>query len=158
MLMSSSDYRESLRRFRPTVFVNGRRVDSVADDAALAPGLNAIGLTYDFARDPQHAPLMLATQASSGCTVNRLLHINATTTDLLYKLEAIRLLCKHSGCAQRYLTHDAFNALFQSTRRIDDAHGTQYHQRFLAYMHRIQDEDLTCGVAMTDAKGDRSKR
>jgi len=33
-----------------------RRVDSVADDAALAPGLNAIGLTYDFARDPQHAP------------------------------------------------------------------------------------------------------
>jgi 4-hydroxybutyryl-CoA dehydratase / vinylacetyl-CoA-Delta-isomerase len=25
-------------------------------------------------------------------------------------------------------------------------------------MHRIQDEDLTCGVAMTDAKGDRSKR
>jgi aromatic ring hydroxylase len=91
MLMSSSDYRESLRRFRPTVFVNGRRIDSVADDAALAPGINAIGLTYDFARDREHAPLMLATQASSGRTVNRLLHINATTTDLLYKLEAVRL-------------------------------------------------------------------
>ncbi|HZF36766.1 MAG TPA: 4-hydroxyphenylacetate 3-hydroxylase N-terminal domain-containing protein, partial [Candidatus Angelobacter sp.] len=158
MLMSSSDYRESLRRFRPTVFVNGRRVDSVADDAALAPGLNAIGLTYDFARDPQHAPLMLATQASSGCTVNRLLHIDATTTDLLYKLEAVRLLCRHSGCAQRYLTHDALNAIWQATHRIDADESTDYHERFLAYLHEVQDADLTLGVAMTDAKGDRSKR
>ena len=158
MLMSSSDYRESLRRFRPTVFVNGRRVDSVADDAALAPGLNAIGLTYDFARAPEHAPLMLATQGSSGRTVNRLLHINATTTDLLYKLEAVRLLCRHCGCAQRYLSHDALNAIWQATHRVDADAGTDYHARFLAYLHDVQDSDLTLGVAMTDAKGDRSKR
>ncbi len=31
-LMSSADYRESLRRYRPMVFVDGRRVDSVADE------------------------------------------------------------------------------------------------------------------------------
>ena len=30
-LMSGADYRESLRRYRPTVFVDGRRVESVAD-------------------------------------------------------------------------------------------------------------------------------
>jgi 4-hydroxybutyryl-CoA dehydratase/vinylacetyl-CoA-Delta-isomerase len=116
MLMSSSDYRESLRRFRPTVFVNGRRVDSVADDAALAPGINAIGLTYDFARAPEHAPLMLATQGSSGRTVNRLLHINATTTDLLYKLEVVaaalpaqrlRAALPHPRRPQRHLAGDA---------------------------------------------------
>jgi 4-hydroxybutyryl-CoA dehydratase/vinylacetyl-CoA-Delta-isomerase len=158
MLMSSSDYRESLRQFRPTVFVNGRRVDSVADDPAFAPGLNAIGLTYDFAHAPEHAPLMLATQATSGRTVNRLLHINATTTDLLYKLEAVRLLCRHSGCAQRYLTHDALNAIWQATHRIDADENTDYHQRLLAYLHQVQDADRTLGVAMTDAKGDRSKR
>ena len=158
LLMSSSDYRESLRRLTPTVFVNGRRVDSVADDAALAPGLNAIGLTYDFALRPEHATLMLATQASSGRTVNRLLHVNATTTDLLCKLEAVRLLCRYSGCAQRYLSHDALNAIWQATHRIDAAEGTDYHQRFRAYLHKVQDADLTLGVAMTDAKGDRSKR
>jgi 4-hydroxybutyryl-CoA dehydratase/vinylacetyl-CoA-Delta-isomerase len=58
----------------------------------------------------------------------------------------------------RYLSHDAFNAIFQATHRIDAAEGTDYHQRFLAYLHRIQDEDLTCAVAMTDGKGDRSLR
>src|SRR5258706_9396861 len=108
MLMSSSDFRESLRRFEPTVFVNGSRVESIADAPLLAPGINAIGVSYDFALAPEHKPLMLATQASSGRVVNRMLHIDETSTDLLYKLEAVRLLCKHSGCAQRYLTHDAF--------------------------------------------------
>jgi 4-hydroxybutyryl-CoA dehydratase/vinylacetyl-CoA-Delta-isomerase len=69
----------------------------------------------------------------------------------------VRLVCRESGCAQRYLVHDAFNGIFQATKRADAQHGTDYHQRFLAYMHEVQDEDLTLGIAMTDAKGDRSK-
>src|SRR5271157_4350140 len=158
MLMSAADYRESLRRFNPVVFVNGRRIESVADDPVLAPGINAVGTTYDFAFEPEYRPLMLATQASSGREVNRMLHINETSVDLLSKLEAVRLLCKHCGCAQRYLTHDALNAIWQATHRIDADKGADYHQRFVTYLHQIQDEDLTLGVAMTDAKGDRSKR
>jgi 4-hydroxybutyryl-CoA dehydratase/vinylacetyl-CoA-Delta-isomerase len=70
----------------------------------------------------------------------------------------VRLVCKVSGCAQRYLTHDALNGLFQATKRTDDNHGTYYSQRFLNYLHDVLDRDLTLGVAMTDAKGDRSKR
>src|SRR3954470_7704039 len=158
MLMSAADYRESLRRYRPRVFLNGQAVESVADESLLAPGVNAIGVTYDFALKPEHAALMTARQGTSGQTVNRMLHINETTTDLLYKLEAVRLLCREVGCAQRYLCHDALNGLFQATKRTDDNHGTDYHQRLLATLHRVQDEDLTLGIAMTDAKGDRSKR
>ncbi|MCA1972185.1 MAG: hypothetical protein LDL44_05050 [Caenispirillum sp.] len=158
MLMSAADYRESLRRYRPRVFLDGRAVESVADEPLLAPGINAVGVTYDFARREEHAAIMTARQGTSGKTVNRMLHINETSTDLLYKLEAVRLVCQESGCAQRYLTHDALNALFQATKRTDDAHGTAYHDRFLAYLHDVQDRDLTLGVAMTDAKGDRSQR
>jgi 4-hydroxybutyryl-CoA dehydratase/vinylacetyl-CoA-Delta-isomerase len=100
---------------------------------------------------------MLARQGSSGKTVNRMLHIDESSTDLLYKLEAVRLVCQESGCAQRYLAHDALNGILQATKRCDDAHGSDYHQRFLAYLHRVQDEDLALGIAMTDAKGDRSR-
>lgn len=157
MLMSAAEYRDSLRRYRPRVYVDGRAVESVADDPDLAPGIAAIGVTYDFALRDEHALLMRATQRTSGKVVNRMLHMNDSSTDLLYKLEAVRLLCKHSGCAQRYLSHDALNALFQSTQRLDaETGGRAYHARFLNYLHRVQDEDLTLGVAMTDAKGDRS--
>lgn len=158
MLMTAADYRESLRAYKPRVFVNGSAVHSVADEPLLAPGVNAVGITYDFAHAPEHLPVMTARQGTSGKTVNRMLHIDGTSADLLQKLEAVRLVCKVSGCAQRYLSHDALNGLFQATKRTDGAHGTDYHQRFLAYLHEVQDRDLTLGIAMTDAKGDRSKR
>ncbi len=157
MLMDAAEFRESLRRYHPRVFVNGQRVESVADEPLLAPGIAGIGVAYEFAHRPEHAAIMTARQGTSGKTVNRMTHIDETSTDLLYKLEAVRLVCQESGCAQRYLVHDALNGLFQATKRTDAAHGTDYHDRFLAYMHRVQDEDLTFAIAMTDAKGDRSR-
>ena len=159
LLMSGADYRDSLRRYRPQVYIDGRKVDSVADEAALRPGVNAIALTYDHALQPKYAPIMTARQASSNRLVNRFSHINNSAADLLNKLEAVRLVCQETGCAQRYLTHDALNAIGQVCARIDDARGsTEHRARFQAYLHRIQDQDLSLGVAMTDAKGDRSKR
>lgn len=45
MLMTAADYRESLRGYRPRVFVEGKRVESVADEPLLTPGIAAIGVT-----------------------------------------------------------------------------------------------------------------
>jgi 4-hydroxybutyryl-CoA dehydratase / vinylacetyl-CoA-Delta-isomerase len=158
-MLTAEEYRESLRRYRPRVFVDGEAVDSVADEPRLAPGIAAIGVTYDFATRPEHAEVMTAKQATSGRTVNRLAHINETNQDLLQKLEATRLVCRESGCAQRYLTHDGLNALSAATRIADANHaGVARYERFLAYLHRVQDDDLTLGIAMTDGKGDRSMR
>ena len=158
-LMSGDDFRESLRRYKPRVFLDGQQVASVADERGFGPGINAIALTYDYALKPKYAPIMTAVQHTSGKVVNRLSHINTSSGDLLNKLEAVRLVCQETGCAQRYLTHDAMNAIGQVSARIDDARGTTENTaRFLNYLHRVQDQDLTLGVAMTDAKGDRSKR
>ncbi|MCC2104143.1 MAG: 4-hydroxyphenylacetate 3-hydroxylase, partial [Hyphomicrobiales bacterium] len=158
MLMNAADYRESLRAYSPRVFIEGRQIDSVADEPLLAPGVAGVGVTYDFAHVEAHRKLMTATQPTSGKTVNRMVHVSENSADLLAKLEAVRLVCKTSGCAQRYLTHDALNGIYQATRRADDAHATDYSQRFLNYLHEVQGKDLTLGVAMTDAKGDRSLR
>ena len=159
MLMSGDDFRESLRRYKPRVFLDGQLVASVADERGFGPGINAIALTYDYALKARYAPIMTAVQHTSGKLVNRMSHINTSSGDLLNKLEAVRLVCQETGCAQRYLTHDALNAIGQVSSRIDDARGTTENTaRFLNYLHRVQDQDLTLGIAMTDAKGDRSKR
>ena len=158
-LMSGDDFRESLRRYKPRVFLDGQAVSSVADEPGFGPGINAIALTYDYALKPRYAPIMTAVQHTSGKLVNRLTHINTSSGDLLNKLEAVRLVCQETGCAQRYLTHDALNAIGQVSARIDDAKGsTEHSARFRDYLHRVQDQDLSLGIAMTDAKGDRSKR
>lgn len=101
MLMSGDDYRESLRKFQPTVYVDGRKVESVADDPAPVPGVNAVALTDDLALNEEVAGAMRA--RVGGRTVNRMPGIPTTTQDLLNKLEGVRLVCQETGCAQRYL-------------------------------------------------------
>ena len=157
--MTSADYRESLRRLKPVVYVDGRQVESVADEPALQPGVNALGVTYDFTHRAELAPLMLATVSASGRQVPRMLHVNESAADLLNKLEAVRLLCQETGCAQRYLAHDALNAIAQVSARLDDARGGREHrERFAAYLAHVQAGDLALGIAMTDAKGERSRK
>ena len=158
-LISGAEYRDSLRRYTPKVYVDGEPIASVADAPTLQPGINALAVSYDFALDPEKIPLMTAVQTGSGATVNRMLHINESAGDLLNKLEAVRLLCQETGCAQRYLAHDALNAIHQVSARIDDARGGSEHRaRFEAYLEEVQASDWSLGIAMTDAKGDRSKR
>lgn len=158
-MMSGAEYRESLRGYTPRVFVDGREVASVVDEPALRPGVNALAYTYDFALRDDVAPLALATQSSRGRVVPRMLHVNESAGDLLNKLEAVRLLCQETGCAQRYLAHDALNGLAQATACLDDAKGsTEHRARFNAYLAHVQDHDLSLGIAMTDAKGDRSRK
>ena len=68
-LMSGDAYRESLRGYKPKVFVDGREVASVADEPSLRPGVNALAFTYDFALNPEWAPIALATSRPSTYTL-----------------------------------------------------------------------------------------
>jgi len=65
-MMNSDGYRESLRRLRPRVFVDGDAIASVVDEPRLAPGVNAIGVTYDLAYVAEHEHVMKARQARAG--------------------------------------------------------------------------------------------
>ena len=132
-LMSGEQYRESLRQYKPVVYVDGRLIESVADEPMLRPGVNALAFTYDYALDKALEPIALATQHSRNRVVSRMLHVNESSGDLLNKLEAVRVLCQETGCAQRYLAHDALNGIFQAVAHIDDARGTTEHrERFAA--------------------------
>lgn len=158
MLMSSQDYRNSLRSYSPQVFIKGQKIESVADSPLLQPGINAIGVSYDYALDKNYQHLSLATDTLSKTNVDRFLHINRSSDDLLAKLEYVRLVCQETGCAMRYLTMDGLNALYQSSYRVDQATNSDYHPRLLEYLKYTQHKDLTVGIAMTDAKGNRSQR
>lgn len=157
-MKTPKEYVESLRKFHPVVYIKGKLVSSVPDEPLLRPGINAISLTYDYATKPDYRDIMVTTSHITGKEISRLLHIDTNTDDLLKKLEMTRLLCRTAGCAQRYLTHDVLNALYETTHRIDGEFNTGYHSRLLDYLQYVQQEDLTTCVAMTDAKGNRTKR
>ena len=78
--------------------------------------------------------------------------------DLVRQNKMQRRLGQLTGtCFQRCVGMDAFNSLYSVTYEIDEKHGTPYHERLLAFLSAMQENNYVVGGAMTDVKGDRSK-
>ena len=156
-MMTAAQYEESLRKLDLVVYMFGERIDNVVDNPIIRPSMNAVAMTYELAHKPEHQDLMTATSHLNGERINRFTHIHQCREDLVKKSKMGRLLGRKTGCCfQRCVGMDALNALSIVTFDMDQALGTEYNLRFLAYLEMVQREDLVCDGAMTDPKGDRS--
>ncbi|MBP2652824.1 MAG: hypothetical protein H6Q73_393 [Firmicutes bacterium] len=150
-------YVERLRKMKPNVYINGKKVDRSGD--WINGGLYVMRQTYDCAHNPDYEEVCTATSHITGEKINRYTHIHQTMEDLLQKQRMNRLLCHRvGGCIQRCMGNDALNALAVVTYDMDQACGTDYNKRFLKYLEYSQANDLVANCAQTDTKGDRMKR
>lgn len=155
-LMTGEQYVESMRKLKMQVYMFGKKIDNPVDDPILRPSLNSVKMTYDLAQMPEYQDLMTVVSPYTGQRVNRFTHIHQSTQDLMNKVKMQRLLGqKTAACFQRCVGMDAFNAVFSTTYDIDKKYGTSYHQNFMNFLKRVQENDLTVDGAMTDPKGDR---
>jgi 4-hydroxybutyryl-CoA dehydratase / vinylacetyl-CoA-Delta-isomerase len=158
-MKTPEQYVESLRRLHLEVYLLGERIQNPVDHPMIRPSLNSVVMTYQLAQEPEHRSLMTTSSHLTGKTINRFAAIHQNPQDLVNKVKMQRLLGqKTASCFQRCVGMDAMNALFSTTFEIDEKYGTSYHPRFLAFLQRIQEEDLVVDGAMTDVKGDRSLR
>jgi 4-hydroxybutyryl-CoA dehydratase/vinylacetyl-CoA-Delta-isomerase len=158
-MMTGSDYVESLRHLKTEVHFMGERVDSPVDHPAIRPHVNAAAVTYDLAHDPAFAGVARAVSHLTGREINRWTHVPQTQDDLVKKVKMLRAAGRITGtCFQRCVGMDALITLESVTHDIDLKHGTDYHARLERFLVATQDADLMSDGAMTDPKGDRSKR
>ena len=158
-MKSSAEYVASVRGLPRTVFLMGEQVADATAHPILQPSLNALAETYRLAEDEAAGGLLRRASALTGGQVNCFTSIHASTADLVRKVQALRLLGQRTGCCfQRCVGWDALNALHIATFEVDQARGTAYHSRFLAYLRHVQENDLVLNGAMTDVKGDRGRR
>lgn len=158
-MKNGQEYIESLRSLKPVVYYLGEKVDSVVDHPAFQPHVNCAALTYELAMRPEYQELLSARSPFINDRVNRWTHIHENNEDLVKKVKALRFLGQKTGaCFQRCVGWDALNAVYSVTWEIDRDKGTDYHARFLKYLERVQRDDLMIAGAMTDPKGDRSKK
>ena len=156
-LSSADEYAERLKRMKPNIYVNGRQIGR--DDPLLAKSINTLRVTFDAAQDPRFKDLVVTTSPLINEPINRFTNLHYRQEDLTKKLEKVRTLCHQvGGCIQRCMATDTLNALAVVSKDIDDAKGTDYHQRFLEFAKYYQKNDLVGSGCMTDVKGDRSKR
>jgi len=157
-LKTPQQYLDELRQLKINLYMFGEKVENYVDHPIIRPSINAMAMTYKLALDPEYEDLMTATSSLTGQKINRFTHLHQSTEDLIKKVKMQRLLGQKTGCCfQRCVGMDAFNAVFNTTYEIDQAHGTNYHQRFIDFMKYVQENDLAVDGCMTDARGDRSK-
>ncbi len=158
-MKTAQEYIDSIKQLRLNAYSFGKKIDCPAEHPLIRPSLNAVAMTYEVANNPEYQDVATANSHLTGDRINRFTNIHRSTADLVSKVKMQRLLGQKTGtCFQRCVGMDALNALESTTFEIDQAQGTDYHQRFNKFLQYVQDNDLVCDGAMTDPKGDRSKR
>jgi 4-hydroxybutyryl-CoA dehydratase/vinylacetyl-CoA-Delta-isomerase len=151
-MKTKSEYIDSLRKLNPEIYVFGERVKNVVDHPIIRPSIECVAATYEMAEKPENSEIMTVESHLTGKKINRFCHIHRSTDDLVNKSKMGRGLGAYTGsCFQRCVGIDALNALSIITYNIDQKYQTEYYHRFLKYLQYVQDEDLTCCGAMTDA-------
>ena len=153
-LETADQFVESLRGRQMKVFLMGELVAEPTDHPIIRPSVNAMAATYKLAEDDPD--VATAWSDISGGRISRFLHIATSADDLVAKGRMQRRLGQKTGtCFQRCVGLDALNSLHSVTYDMDQKAGSDYHQRFLKFLKKVQNKNQVIGGAMTDPKGDR---
>jgi aromatic ring hydroxylase len=158
-MRKKEQYIAGLKKMRRNIYVNGQKIDR--DDELQMDCLNTIGLTFDYANNPEYADLCTATSHLTGKKISRFCHIHQSKEDLHKKQDMTRMLCRVvGGCIQRCMGIDGSNAIYNVSYEADKENNgaTEYHENFKKWLKRFQEEDLVGCCAQTDVKGHRMRR
>jgi 4-hydroxybutyryl-CoA dehydratase/vinylacetyl-CoA-Delta-isomerase len=156
-ILSSEQYINSLKNRSIKLFFDGKLIKEPTEHLVIRPSINAMAMTYELGN--KEPDLALAYSSISKLHVSRFLHIAESGNDLILQNKMQRRLGQLTGtCFQRCVGMDALNSLHSTTFEIDEKYQTSYHQRFLSFVKEMHINNFVIGGAMTDVKGDRSKK
>jgi 4-hydroxybutyryl-CoA dehydratase/vinylacetyl-CoA-Delta-isomerase len=157
-LKTPEEYLESIKR-PVNLYMFGEKVEEFWNNPIVKPSINTVMKIYELAQMDEYKDLMTTKSHLTGEIINRFTHIHQSIDDLIKKVKMQRLLGQKSSCCfQRCVGFDTANALYSVTYEMDKKSNTNYHERFKKYWIEVQNQDLMVDGAMTDTKGDRSKR
>ncbi len=159
-LRTPEQYVESLRQQSPEVYARGERITNVADHPLFASTMACWGSwVCRAAHMPELRAGMVVSPDLNGEECHVFWHMATSVEDLLTNLRAARTLSERSPLSgYASIGRDQLQSLLIVTRRMDRELGTSYHPRVVSYVQRFQREQLMTAAAVTDVKGDRSKR
>jgi 4-hydroxybutyryl-CoA dehydratase/vinylacetyl-CoA-Delta-isomerase len=157
-LKTPEEYFKSIQR-PVNLYMFGEKVKEFWKHPIVKPSINTVMKIYELAQMEEYKDLMTTKSHWTGEVINRFTHIHQSTEDLINKVKMQRLLGQHTACCfQRCVGFDAANTLYSVTYEMDKKYNTDYHSRFKKYWIEVQRGDFMVDGAMTDTKGDRSKR
>ncbi len=151
---------ERLAAMTPDIRSRGLPVEDRTTHKPFSPTLLSWGhWLYQAAFDEETAETIVAGPDLNGDDCHVFWHMATGVDDLLQNLNAARLLAERSPLSgYASIGRDELQALLIVSQDIDAAKGTDYHARVTEYVKRFQRDQVMTAAAVTDVKGDRSKR
>ena len=157
MLHKPEEYIRRLRETSREIYLFGEKISDPYKNPVLMATVNAIAKTYELALNPEYKGILTVFEDER--EVNRFLHVESSNEDLVNRVKMMRIVNRELGnCNYRCTGHDTINGLYPTTYEVDSKYNSDYHERLKRYLRYLQDNDLAVAGAMTDVKGDRSKR
>ncbi len=145
-MINGEKYLERIKSYPREIYAGGKRVDY--DHPNVATVLRAIAFTYDLAIEKGYSVY----SELVGKDVNVLNTFYTSPEALVKRYDYQReLSMRLATCNYRCTGADAINA-FAAVLRGEE------RERFLRLLREIQENDYACTSALTDPKGDRSRR
>ncbi len=159
-LRTYEEYLASLKKMRPNIYKYDELIEDVTTHPATKRTVAGHGQIYKMAADEKLRDRVVTTSHLTGEPISRYLSVIQTPEDMYANVDMKRLMFKKTGTCTggRCVGWTSLNAMFVTTYDIDQAMGTDYHKRLLEWLKKAQAADITIAGALTDAKGDRSKK
>jgi len=157
-LRTTEEYKESLRRLRPNIYKFGELIRDATMHPATKWTVEGHAQIFAAALNPEYEALLTTTSNLTGEKVSRYLSIMESAEDAIANCKLKRLMFNLTGTCTggRCGGGTAINTMWATTYDMDQALGTDYHQRLREWLKQAQASDITISAAMTDPKGNRS--
>lgn len=156
-LMTGDEYRESLNDGRE-VYVDGERVENVAEHPAFEPIVNAKARMYDMGHEARYADVCTAT-LPDGDTICRAFKLPKEKEDLAAIRRYVETVLDDLGGVVYRVGDETIGemwSLYDAQDRLNEIDPT-YAENIRRHVDRVPRLDLFHVSANTDPKGDRSQ-
>lgn len=159
-IRTAEEYLNGLQDDR-VVYFRGKRIPDVTKDPDLLTNAKHGSLDFELQWDPDHRDLAIVHDKDLNEDISRFYEIPRTGEDLLKRRELIEYGSREANSLVPFLKDigsDAIFTLSAITPMVDADSGTEYASRVEAYRQHVAKNDLSLAGAVSDVKGDRSKR
>ena len=159
-IKNREEYLASLRKMRPNMYKFGELIEDVTTHPVTKRTVESHARVYDAANDPELEDMYTTTSTFTGEKILRWNSMMTTSADLIANMTMKRQNYRRTGSCTGAVCcgWNGMNVMWAVTTEIDEKHGTDYHARLENWIKMVEREGLAVAGALTDSKGDRSKK
>jgi 4-hydroxybutyryl-CoA dehydratase/vinylacetyl-CoA-Delta-isomerase len=159
-MRSKEDYLSSLRSMGRNVYKFGKLIEDVTKDPNTRRTVESHSKPFEYADAEEYRDVFTTTSYLTGNRIMRFNSLMKNEQDLIANARMKRTMYHLTGTCTGGLCvgWNAMNVMWGVTHDMDKEAGTDYHERLEKWILDKEKRGTVVSGALTDAKGDRSKK